>query len=169
MRNAVFTSKRGRFISCPGSSKHQLYSSYYDEAGVLRLDPVGVEDTDEIIESFRASTELSVIIARFLNGDTTALDRQRGFYADLTNAPKTMRDALDIVMKAEGAFNALPVDVRKEFGNDWQAWLAQSGSEEWTKIMQPFNLNTHANNDLNDNARANNNEAASSLPSDTSS
>lgn len=170
MRNTDVAKKRGRFNCSSGSNIHTLYSSYYDERGVLRLEKVGEEDTDQAIESYRQSTELSTIIARFLNGDESALNVKPGFYADLTQAPATMRDALHIVMAAEDAFLALPLDVRNQFGNDWQKWIAVAGTEDWMKVMQPFsNSNARAKNDLNENVRASENKEAASPPSVTSS
>lgn len=166
MRMQDLTAKRGRFITDSGCAIRTLYESYFDENGVLQLKESGSQNTDDFIESFRQSTELATILNNYLHGDSTALNRHQGFYADLTKAPKSNREALDIVLKAENAFAALPKDIRQQFGNDWQAWLAQSGSEEWLQTMQP--LMRARENDLNNNVRANE-QTAESAPSDTSS
>lgn len=135
MRNNVFSASRKRFISSSGSSQHVLYEPSVAPDGSISLRKSGIEDTDQIIESYRFSTELSTILSRFANGETDVLNRYQGYYADLTQMPKDYRSALDSVLKAESAFMVLPQEIREKYGNDWSKWLSAAGSKEWLELM----------------------------------
>ena len=50
--------------------------------------------------------------------------------------PKTMTDVLQLHIDAEKAFLQLPLDVRSQFGNDVNRWIATAGSDEWLKLMK---------------------------------
>lgn len=125
-----------RFNSDPGTNKMIDYQVKVLKDGSIALIENGYIDTDQMIESHRQSVELSTLIARYNNGDLSALNQVNGFYADVANAPKTLPEALQIVFNAESAFNQLPVDVKKEFGSDWRQWLADAGTDEWNKVME---------------------------------
>lgn len=136
MRNTEFSIKHRNMIITPaGCHIKEVYATEVLDDGSIRLRPIGTEDTNEIIESYRESTELSTILARFANGDTSALNKFEGMYADFVNAPKDYREALQAVLNSEHAFNALPLSVREKFGMDYKKWLVQAGSDPWLSAM----------------------------------
>lgn len=138
MRNNDVSKARGRFCTDPGNPIHTIYDSAVDPDGTIVLKPIGRENTDEIIESYRESTELSNIIARFLNGESDVLNRYTPMYADMTEFPKNYREVLDSFIRAENAFNALPLETRRMFDSDWRKWLSQAGTESWLNSMSQF-------------------------------
>lgn len=136
MRNNVYSAKFRRDVVTPsGSCIRTVYSSEVLTDGSIRLRPIGTENTNEIIESYRESTELTTILARFANGDTSALNRFKCIYGDFVNAPKDYREALQAVLNSESAFNALPLSVRQQFDMDYRKWLVQAGSDPWMSAM----------------------------------
>lgn len=135
MRCNDLSANAPRFISNPGTNKHIDYVSKIEKDGTVSLKENGFYDTDEMIESHRASTELSTLISRYKNGDLSALNQVNGFYADVSDAPKNLAEAMQYVLNAENIFNALPVDKKKIYGSDFRKWLADFGSEEWLKNM----------------------------------
>lgn len=135
MRANRIAIERGRFFAPSGTSKKFIYDPMIMEDGTIRLSPSGTIDTDELIEAQRASTELSVIISKFLSGDESVLNRYAPVYADLTDGPKNLAEAMQSLINAERAFDALSVDIKRQFGSDWRVWLAQAGSEPWLSAM----------------------------------
>lgn len=128
-------SPRERIHPCSGSRVKQLYAGRYDANGRVVLEEKGTEDLYAYIQSFSDSVDINVILARFSNGDTDALSRAQGFYADVTEFPSNMADALNSINKAEEMFKSLPLEVRQRFDCSFEQFLSQSGSEEWLQKM----------------------------------
>lgn len=135
MRANRIAIERGRFHASSGTNQKFVYDPKVMEDGTIRLSPSGTINTDEHIEAQRASTELSVIISKFLSGDSSVLNRYAPVYADLTDGPKNLAEAMQSLINAERAFDALSVDIKRQFGSDWRVWLAQAGSETWLNAM----------------------------------
>lgn len=128
-------SKRERVHAHLGSPVRTLYGGRYDANGRVVLEEKGKENLYDYIQSFRDSVDLNVILARFANGDTDALSKAQGFYADVTDFPKTMADALNRINECEEMFKSLPLDVRQKFDCSFEQFLSQSGSEDWLEKM----------------------------------
>lgn len=111
-------------VSNPGSRKHKLYHAKYDKAGVLELVCDGEEDIYELIQSHADSCDIHSIIARYSNGDASALSAKQGVFADFSDAPRTLADVLNCVNDAQRIFDSLPVDERAKFDHSLAKWLA---------------------------------------------
>jgi len=126
---------RERIHPCAGSRVKQLYAGRYDANGRVVLEEKGTEDLYAYIQSFADSVDINVILARFANGDTEALSRAQGFYADVTDFPPNMADALNRINQAEEMFKSLPLEVRQKFDCSFEQFLSQSGTEDWFSKM----------------------------------
>lgn len=124
-----------RIYANPGSPVKLLYGGRYDANGRVILEKKGEENLYDYIQSFRDSVDLNVILARFANGDVEALNKAQGFYADVTDFPKNMADALNRINQAEEMFKALPLETRQKFDCSFEQFLAQSGTDEWLSKM----------------------------------
>lgn len=120
-----------RIAANPGSPVKVLYRGMYDANGRVVLEKKGEENLYDYIQSFRDSVDLNVILARFSNGDLEALNKAQGFYADVTDFPKNMADALNRINQAEELFKALPLEIRQKFDCSFEQFLAQSGTADW--------------------------------------
>lgn len=118
-----------------GSRVKQLYSGRYDANGRVVLEEKGTEDLYAYIQSFADSVDINVILARFSNGDTEALSRAQGFYADVTDFPSNMADALNRINECEEMFKSLPLEVRQKFDCSFEQFLSQSGTNDWLEKM----------------------------------
>lgn len=76
------------------------------------------------------------IIRRALGGDETALAVMHGQYMDVTEAPKTLAEMQQLVIKATNQFNELPLDIREKFNFDPGQFVAEYGTPEWLKKME---------------------------------
>ena len=124
-----------RMASESGSPIRIEYESYYDDNGNLELRPCGKVDQYMDIQSHADSVDINIILARYVNGDESALNRAQGFYGDISSAPQSIIDVMNLVMKGEREFNALPIAVKEKFENNFAQFIATAGSDEWKEKM----------------------------------
>lgn len=85
----------------------------------------GHTDMYAVIQSHRDETSVSSLLARFLRGDTQALDQRKGVFADLSALDGlNLANAYDVIQDARGQFNKLTAEQRAIFGGDFREFLA---------------------------------------------
>lgn len=124
-----------KIVSNPGSRIHIIYAPEVQDDGTVILIESGKEDTDEYIDSFREETEISTVIKKFLAGDVSVINQKQGFYADVTNMPKTYAEMLQLRIDSKKAYDNLPTNVKEQFDNDEFKFFATAGSEDWFKKL----------------------------------
>lgn len=125
-----------RVPSAAGNAEQIEYGPVIGDDGVLSLEPIDVTDTRAWIDSYRESCDLNVILARYANGDASALCATQGTYFDAVGLPKTYADMLNTVMTAEREFLKLPLSVRERFDNSFQRWLSlMDNPVEFNRLM----------------------------------
>lgn len=119
----------------PGSRIRVVYSPRYSETGVLDLEVTGQENLYDYIQSHKDSTDIHVLLNRFVNGEEDVLSRVQGFYADASNMPKTYAEVLNAVISGEEAFARLPIEVKQRFDNSFSVWLSSFDSPDFAQKM----------------------------------
>lgn len=125
------------FFTNPGDRFHIVYTPKILDDGTIDLVESGKDDIQEMIDSWRESTDMSWIIARLKEGDMSVLEQREPVYIDTTELPKTYAEALQLIIDRQRQFYELPVDVRNSFDNDFNQWFSQAGSETWLQKMDP--------------------------------
>lgn len=126
-------------VHCPtGQPDHILYGLEYDKDGNLDLVKKGSEDLYEYIQSHADSVDINVILARYANGDASALEKYSTFYGDITDAPKSFADVLNKVIKAEDLFNTLPLEEREKFNFNVANFINLIGTEQFNAAVGTF-------------------------------
>lgn len=115
--------ERERRVANPGSRMVKKYSGRYDEHGRIILEETGEENLYDYIQSFKDSTDIHVLLKRYANGDSEALAKVQGFYADVTEMPKNFAEVLNIVNDGENFFASLPVEIRSKFGHNFGEFM----------------------------------------------
>lgn len=119
----------------PGSRVKILYGPEIDEHGHLELVVTGKEDLYGYIQSHAESVDIHVILDRFARGDVDVLSRFQGVYGDFTTVPTSYAELLNTVIKGEQYFDQLPVEVKEQFGHNFNNWLINAGSPDWMSKM----------------------------------
>ncbi|WGL31292.1 internal scaffolding protein [Dipodfec virus UOA04_Rod_862] len=119
----------------PGSPIKIVYSPRYDDNGVLDLVVTGQENLYEFIQSHKESTDIHVLLERYANGEEDVLSRMQGFYADVSDMPKTYAEVLNAVIAGEETFSRLPAEVKRRFDNSFAVWLASMDSPDFSERM----------------------------------
>lgn len=138
MRNPnAKVSKPNSFVTNSGSPFHVLYSSKVLGNGKVELLESGKEDIQELIDSYRDTTDMSFIVHQLMLGNESVVNVRSGaMYGDFTSVPSSLAEAQQMMIDAENAFYELPLDVRSQFDNDWMKWQSTVGSDEWVKKME---------------------------------
>lgn len=123
------------FVTCPGNRFSVTYTPIVSKDGTIKLKPSGKVDIQAKIESFRDTTDMSFILARLGQGDTSVLRPDPGYYGDFTQMPKTMAEALQLVIDGRSKFDQLPDSIRGKFDYDFNKWFSSSGSSAWFTAM----------------------------------
>lgn len=132
---ATLLSKKERFYSGSGSRIHDIYEARIDERGHKVLEKTGEEDIYEPIQSYYEETKIENILARCAAGDTEALNQRQGVYADITNMPKNLMEAQNLIIKISNEFDKLDPETRAKFDNSKERFVALFGSDEFNEIM----------------------------------
>lgn len=120
-----------KFVSNPGSPIREVYAPKVNSDGSVSVVATGKENFDQFIQSFALSTDISFILAKLSQGDTSVLHQRSPMYGDFSKMPSTYAEVLQLQIDAGRAFDRLPPDVKRKFDNDVNKFLASAGSSEW--------------------------------------
>lgn len=137
--------KNERITTEPGCRMKDTYKMCVDENGKRELKKTGEYNLYAEIQSYKDSCSIDYILARFTNGDESALSRVQGIYGDFTSMPTTLAELSQRVIDAENLFNNLPLDMRREYNFSASEFFAQLDSDK-TKTL--FNASDKANEDI---------------------
>lgn len=114
-----------KFVSEPGDPIAIDYMLQIDSDGVGEIVECGKTDLYASIQSHRDSVDLDMILKRYAEGDASALDRVRGFYADLSKMDMNYANLMNMNLRGQKLFESLPSDIREEYGNDYIQFIAR--------------------------------------------
>lgn len=116
--------KTARVHCNPGSPMKTLYKPKVLDDGVLELVEAGQENLYDFIQSWKDSTDINVILARYANGDVDALSKVQGAYGDFTQFPRTYAELLNRVQQGKNMFMELPPEIREKYNYDFSQFMA---------------------------------------------
>nr|DAF66394.1 MAG TPA: Scaffold protein [Microviridae sp.] len=134
-----------RIVSVVGSGMKPTFKMHVDEDGKRELRQNGEYNLYAEIQSYKDSVSIDYILARFTNGDETALSRVQGIYGDFTEMPRTMAELQQRVIDAENLFNNLPLEMREQYNFSASEFFAQLDSDK-TKAL--FGVKEDAKEDV---------------------
>jgi hypothetical protein len=118
----------------PGNIMEPQYKERYDENGNPYLEQVGEVNTYEKIQSYRDEVDPMSILARYAAGDTTVMANP-GWYIDTSKLPANYIEWRNMMNEQKEKFEALPLEIRNRFNNNFDNWAATAGDPEWLKNM----------------------------------
>lgn len=95
----------------------------------------GVEDIYDSVQKASEGRLLPDLIRRVANGDISAIPDPVDSFVDITNAPKDMLEAHQMLTDARDKYNSLPSDLRSKFGNSFEKFLSASADGSATKVL----------------------------------
>lgn len=138
-------SPRERFYAPVGETKAPVYKEKLvtekldDGTEIIRKKLVQVGETDIVakIQACKDDCDVYKILDRFTGGDVAALHRTaHSVYADLTQMPRNIHEAVQRVDNAIESFMSMPAEIREAFNNDPEEFVAAAKDKE--KFAAPF-------------------------------
>lgn len=128
-----------RYYTNVGSRIKPDYDLQVDDEGHEELVKVGEVDWYGDIQSHALSCDLNFILKRFrVTGDPTVLNVREGFYADVTDMPKSYPEMLQRMRQAESLFMKLKPEVRAEFNHSPYEFFCSIGTEKFKDVISRF-------------------------------
>lgn len=112
----VHRSPNRRFC-CAGERKRPVYQRHCEMGKAPTLVQVGESDLQDYIQSFADECDVTRIVQRYANGDTSVLQRLQGVYTDVAGVPTDLTTAFETVAAARAYYETLPEAARREFGS----------------------------------------------------
>lgn len=99
------------------------YKEEYDKDGHADLVICGRKNVYDYIQSFKQDTDIKKILEKYLGGDLSVIDKNKGFYADISSMPKNFSDFHNKIIEGQRIYDGLPTDFKSEFGNNINAFM----------------------------------------------
>lgn len=123
MKFRSFSNRPGAEPCPPGSSTRKIYRRVFDSAGNSSIEFDHEESTYQAVQLAARGTLTKDLVARSLNGDDSAISPPFDSYADITNAPKSLLEAENSIIKAREIYDSLPADVKSRYNNNFSSFL----------------------------------------------
>lgn len=134
--------ERKRVISNKGDYEKVNYVGRLNKSGEIQLVESGVTDMQGYINSFADSVDINILLSKYANGDTSALNQRQGDYLDVTQFPTTYAELLNTLNAGKEMFENLPNEIRGKFDYDVNKFISSIGTNEWydkLALEQPQN------------------------------
>lgn len=124
----------------PGTHYLNTYQEEINEkTGKLELVKTGETNVYEIIQTHADEVKIENILKQVAMGDMSALKQREATYVDATTMPKNLMEAQNLVIRMKDEFYKMPIEVRKEFGNDPEQYVSEMGTDTFKEKMAPYN------------------------------
>lgn len=118
-----------------GRKEQPILGYKYNELGKKELIVKGIKDRYQEAQDRLPGVEIKTLIDRYTMGDIAALERVKGIYGDFTETPTTYIEAMNVVQNRTEAFNALPKEIKQDFENSAEQFIAAIGTEKFNKYF----------------------------------
>lgn len=124
----------------PNGTKYiKTYQEVIFKDGKKGLEWVGDHNVYEEIQTYADECKIENILHRVAMGDLAALQQRDATYCDATTLPRSLMEAQNLAIRMKDEFYKMPVEVRREFDNSPDKYVSLMGTDEFKKIMAPYN------------------------------
>ena len=102
-------------------------------------------DIQDEIQMFEKDCNIYNIINRYMYGDVNALNQVSTSFADLSTAPKSLMEAMNLSLKLKNDFNNLKPEVRAEFNNDFNEYINSVSNGNIFKVLEKYGISDNSN------------------------
>lgn len=125
-----------RIYTPSGEKLEEMWAMKINDDGKEEFYIAGKTNIYEKIQAFAEDVKIENIIAKVTaTGDTSILEKVKYTYADTTELPTNLFEAQQKIKDAEQIFNQLPTDIKESYGNSFNMYLKDFGSETWAEKM----------------------------------
>ena len=131
------TKKPNRKNAPVGQKTEKNYKMEITTTGSKRLVEDGATDRYAKAQKHAESCVIENLVKRYQLGDKKALMYKQAVYLDTTDLPDNLADAQKAMQKLENIFTSLPKEVRNQYNNSKEEFIADYGSERFKAIFTP--------------------------------
>lgn len=136
MKHATLYENRPKTTAAKtGSKLKREYHMELDKNGHKYLVEDEPSDWYGKIQSHKEECDIAGIVEKAIRGDTTALNKVQGIYLDMTKVPKNLGEAQNTIVKFKEDFAKLPAEVKQQFDNSPEVYVAKFGTQQWENAM----------------------------------
>lgn len=144
-RNQYTVQDIGEYVNNAGEKEIEDYEARLDSSGVTKLVKKSTKrNIYNKIQESKDECDIYEIIRRSDPAMRLGIEQQiinanltdSGEVYDLTDVPKNLIQARQMLVDADKKFNSLPLEVRKEFNNNSNEFLAAAQKGELTQRIQ---------------------------------
>lgn len=135
-----YTKDNSKIFTEAGQPYLEEYTYKLDKSGHKILVKSG-EKTDVYarIQADRDSCDINILMQRFINGDSSAIEINKGAYIDTRDLPKNMFEVYEKGLEAEQYFDSLPVELREMFDNSATVFFTEIGEKSFDEKVSQYN------------------------------
>lgn len=116
----------------PGNEIEPIFELKVNDKGERELVKVGETNIREKIQQYKDECDIGQILARAAI-DPTVLNQREVFYADVTEMPKSLAEAQNMIVTIKKEFDTMPPEERAKFDYSVEKYIAEFGSKEWAE------------------------------------
>lgn len=124
-----------------GTGMETVYQWKYNNDGTRELEMVDEKNVYHEIQQYKEDCDIVNIISRLGGINNLQQLPPRGVYADMTQLPKNLYEAVELQEKAKNSFLKLPKEIREDFNNDMLQFMASIGTEKWNSSLKKYEEN----------------------------
>lgn len=127
-------------VSCSGEETSNTYAQVFnEETNQVELKKTGLTNSYKAIQMHKDSTDLSIIINKFLNGDKSVINQSEGVFADLVGCPKSFADLFSKTQECINVFDMQSKELRSAFDNDYRMFWASLNDGSYEEKVKAYN------------------------------
>lgn len=127
-----------RFFSPSPKGVVNIYEEKLLDDGTMGLKVVGKHDLNAFVQASKDSTLVYNILDKFAKtGDASILNVTSGFYADVTQLPKNLMEAQNMLISLQKRFASLDTATKDKFDNNYTKFAQAALDGSISDILKP--------------------------------
>lgn len=137
----AYSKERRNNNSTPcGNDLEPTYGYEVDKKGLKVLKENGKKDVFSEIQTHLEDTKIENVIQRVIAGDESIL-RPNAIYGDISEHPKNMIEAMNMIHSLENTYSQLSDDAKKLYPTI-ESFVENAGTENWMRVNGYIKNNT---------------------------
>lgn len=129
---SAYNLPKNKKYTLSGEEEETTYSYEIDKKGMKNLQATGKTNVYEKIQTYAEETKIENVIQRVIAGDESVL-RPDAIYADITNHPKNLLEAMEQIHNLENTYNNLTEEIKEKYPT-LESWVTEAGTYDWMKL-----------------------------------
>lgn len=133
----TYFNRHEEVVSESGTGIKQEWQLVIDDYGNETFEKCGETNIYEKIQSYADSVDVNRIINRVMQGDSSLLEKVKGFHADVSQMQTDFRELYNLNIRGEKMFDELPAEIKQAFDGSYYKFVTEPERlEKFNKAKQ---------------------------------